>query len=545
MSVLQKNGLGFLFIKSSFSKNPQKVLNDSDQHEGRSIAERIRISCEELGPTFVKLGQILSTRSDLVPDSIAKELAKLQDSVKPFSYEEARQLIESELEGKIEDIFGNFMPEPVASASVSQVYRAWLHSGLEVAVKVQRPHIQASVDMDLSVLEQLASFIDKRTKYGKIYEFSGMVAELRRVMEQEMNFITEGEHIDRFRENLKKHTTNIFAPRVKWVYTTSKVLTMEFIEGIKIDDVVSLDKIGADKKKLAFDFTSSLIDQMLIDGFFHADPHPGNVMVVDGKNIAFIDLGMAGTVSTRFQKQLTNMITGIATKNTRKIAQSIMDMDAAQASVNQRKFSRSLDILLDEYLYSPLGDVNIAQVFTSVFTLASSYHMKIPREFTLVAKALGTAQKIVETLDPKSNILELAEKIVRENFGGMDSVKELMEQARSTGLDILDLLKQFPSVLLNFLRKTEENDFALELKIKDLEKTQNSLERMLNRVSFSVVLLAVCIVMAGVIVATGFRSRGDDALYEFNVLALQAGLVVSIIIVVGLIISMIRSGRSK
>jgi len=546
LSVLKKNGLGFLFVKSALSRNPQKEIRKADAKDSEyTVAERLRMSCEELGPTFVKLGQILSTRSDLVSDEIANELAKLQDSVTPFSFEEARGLIETQLEGKLEELFAEFDKQPVASASISQVYSARLHGGAKVAVKVQRPNIREKVDIDLNILHRLAEFVDKRTKYGKLYEFSGMVSELRRVMEQEMNFITEGENIERFRANLKKHGGRVTAPRVRWVYTTSQVLTMDFVGGIKINNIHALDRIGADKRQLAHDFTNSLMNQIMTDGFFHADPHPGNVMVVGGNTIEFIDLGMAGNISARFRRQLREMVIGIATKNTRKMAQAIMDMDVAQANVNERQFTRTLDILLDEYLYSPLGEVNIAQVFTSVFSLAATYKMKVPREFTLVAKALGTAQKIVEMLDPQSNILTIAEKTMRGGLSDTDSVGDMIDAARAAGLDMIDAANQFPAVLLNFMRKAEENDFAVEMKVRDLDKTERHFERIVNRLSMSVVLLAVCIVMAGVVVAIGFSSRAESSMMQLSVFALQAGIIIAVIIVVGILISMLRTWRSK
>ncbi|MGI6153504.1 MAG: ABC1 kinase family protein [Christensenellaceae bacterium] len=542
LSVLKRNGLGFLFIKTVLSKHPRKVLSRVDT---KTIAVSIRKSCEELGPTFVKLGQIMGTRTDLVPAAIAEELKKLQDAVAPFSFIEAKKVIENELSGSIEEIFTDFDEVPVASASISQVYNAFLHSGDRVAVKVQRPHIQESIETDLGVLDQIAGYIDKHSKYGTLYDFPGMVSELRRVMYQEIDFVREGENIDRFREDVLAGT-NTTAPKVKWVYTTEKVLTMNFVDGIKIDDTAALDRVGADKKKLAYDFVNSLIVQILAKGFFHADPHPGNVMVVEnGSHIEFIDLGMAGSITPRFRNLLTEMVLGIATKNTRKIATAIMQMDVSDAEVNQHQFTRALDRVLDEYLYVPLGEVNIAQVFTSVFGLAAANNMKIPREFTLVAKSLATAQSIVEKLDPESSILSIAEKTVHNVISDSRSVKEVINQAQSTGMDVLEIGKQLPALLLSFMRKAEENDFAVEMKMKGLNKAEKDLERIFNRLSFTVVLLAICIVMAGVIVAVGFRAQDSDALFDLSVFALRFGLIIAAVIVGGLILSIIKSWRSK
>ncbi len=545
--MLMKNGLGFLFVKTAITRNPQKELNRPPREPGMpTVAERIRISCEQLGPTFVKLGQMLSTRTDIVPEGVALELQKLQDDVLPFSFEQARDLIETELQDKVEDIFPDFCCEPAASASVSQVYRAHLRNGDLVAVKVQRPGVLPLIETDLHILLRLARFVDKHTKYGKLYDFEGMVTELRRVMDQEMDFVHEAENIDRFRANLEGNS-NVGAPKVRWIYTTSKVLTMDYVDGIKINDIETLDRIGADRKRIARIFTDSLLKQILVDGFFHADPHPGNVMVTEnGKKVEFIDLGMAGRLGERFRQQLTDMIMGIATQNVRKVAQSIMDMDAANANVNQRQFIKTLNTLMDEYLYESLGRVNIAQLFGSVFTLAGEYKMKIPREFTLVAKALGTVQNIIDELDPDTNIIGIAEHTVRGMTPGVFTSKEFKHAVTAEATDVLDIIKTLPAYILSFMRKTEENDFALELRIKYLEQLERGLERMANRISFTVVLLAVCMVMAGVIVALGYQAgRGDEALYEISMFALRMGLIIGVVIVGGIVVNIIYTNMKK
>ncbi len=546
MSAFNRNGRGFLFVKSTLSKNPQKIFEQEQKHNMPSVGERIRRMCEELGPTFVKLGQILSTRTDIVTENVAKQLQKLQDSVAPFSYEEARDVIETELGDTIGHLFAEFDATPVASASVSQVYRAKLFSGPEVAVKVQRPHIRENIETDLGILERLARLVDKYSKYGQLYDFSGMVAEFRRVMEQEIDFTKEGENTDFFRESVHDQR-HIRVPKIRWVYTTPKVLTMDFVGGVKIDDIPALTAAGADRAQIAYDFTNSLITQILENGVFHADPHPGNVFVVDGKYVEFIDLGMVGTINSRFRRELNDFVLGIATRNTLKIAQSITEMDAADADVNMDSFEKSLEVLLDEYLYVPLSDVNIAKVFSSVFSLAGKYKMKIPREFTLVAKSLGTAQAIIEGLDPSVNILKIAEKTVRGLLANRYKTAEFKNEIQSYALDWIDVTKKVPSALLTFLHKLKKNDYSLELKVRDLDRMEKNIERMFNRISFAVVLLAVCIVMAGVIISAGYSNFGktDVDIMSLSTLAIVVGLLISVIIVIGIIVSIVRSDREK
>ncbi len=546
MTVLTKNGLGFIFVKTALSRNPQKELHKEHRRSGtHTIAERIRISCEQLGPTFIKIGQILGMRTDLVPEDIARELQKLQDDVPVFPFEEARRLIEKELEASIEDIFMEFDPQPVASASVSQVYRARLYSGDLVAVKVSRPGTHEVVCTDLDILHKLASFMDKHTKYGKLYDFQRMVRELRTVMEQEMNLIHEGENIDRFRRNLKGEK-NITAPKVRWMYTTQRVLTMDYVDGVKINDIAALDSVGADKKKIAEDFANSLLKQMLIDGFFHADPHPGNVMVThNGTRIEFIDLGMVGQLSEHFRLALNDMVLGIATQNTRKVAQSIVDMDTAGAIVNRHHFLKTLDALMDEYVYSPLETLNAGRLFSSIFALAGEYNMVIQGEFALVAKALATAQGVIELLWPKSNVLAIAKKTTGSLLKSRFSGKKMKDDLFVLGDDALELAKSTPPFLLDFMRKMKESNFSVDIKLKHLEKLDKNLERVANRISFTVVLLAVCIVMAGVIVAVGFQAGRDPELYEISFFALRAGLIIAAAIIGGLVFNMIYSNIKR
>lgn len=545
-SVFIKNRLGFLFAKMALSKDPTAELaKDENKLDEKSVGERIRNAFEELGPTFIKLGQILSTRTDLIPEGVARQLSKLQDHVPQFSFEEAGRVIEEELKEPVLSAYKSFDTKPVAAASVSQVYKAVLHSGREVAVKVQRPNILDQIEQDMGILLKIARYIDKHTKYGQLYDFEGMVEQLKSVMELEMNFIHEGENIDRFRKDFEAQP-NVNAPKVYWMYTTKKVLTMDFVNGIKINDVKALNAIGADKQSLAEIFTDSLVKQMLVDGFFHADPHPGNVMVVDGgRQIEFIDMGMAGELPVRFRTQLTRMLMGVATRNTREIAESILDMDTSGNSVNLYKFYRTLDSILDQYLYGSVENVNIAKVFTSVFTLASDFKLKIAGEFALVAKALGTAQIIIEELAPNTSMLKLVAETAGSVLKAQFNPKDIIRDWSTRFSDASELTKHLPVFLMNLMRKTEENDFAVKVEIEHLKEIDENLERVSSRISFTVILLALCMLLAGVIVAIGMQARTDVVLLDVSLFALRAGLVVAAVIIVGLLFNVIYTNIKK
>lgn len=547
VSVLTRNGLGFLFVRAALSPNPTKTIEKlSTDTTGPTVGQRLVKAFEELGPAFVKIGQILSTRSDMIPPSIAADLSALQDHVSEFAFEDARAEIEEQLQDTIENCFENFNPKPIAAASISQVYSAYLHSGQHVAVKVQRPHIAESVKLDMEVLTQLATFVDKHTKYGALYNFSGMVAELQSAMEKEIDFTIEAQNVDRFRQQVSKQA-HITAPKIIWIYTTPKVLTMDFVDGIKINDIEALNAMHADKSALAHAYVDSLIDQILVYGFFHADPHPGNVMVVDaGFTIEFIDLGMVGELTPRFRQQLASFVLGLATQNMQKIAQSLMSMDLGSANVNQYHFTKELSVVLDKYLYGPMQDVSIADVFSNIFEMAAKYKMKVPRQITLVGKCLGTAQTTISLLDPSLSILEIAQETAQTLIFAHLRSDDFRQNMLATALDMVDLAKTTPRVLLSALRKAEDNDFALELKVDHLQELGDQLEHVSNRISFTVILLSVCLLMAAVIIAIAYASPSlSGALSGLDLGALILGGVIAMAIVLGIILSMMLTGRKK
>lgn len=510
-----------------------------------SVGERLRKTCEELGPTFVKLGQILSTRTDIVSQDIAMELAKLQDSAAPFPFELAREVIETEFCDKLEHIFPEFDPTPVAAASMSQVYRARLNSGQTVAVKVRRPDIDQSIAMDTRVLKSIARFVDKYTRYGELYEFEGMVDEFVAVMLKELDFTIEADNAERIAKNAQ-HYPGIATPKIHWIYTSRRVLTMEYIEGIRIGDVRALKKAGIDTKKVGNNFVNCLLMQILKDGFFQADPHPGNEIIRPNGELVMIDLGMAGVLSEHFRSLLSYMLVGMSVKNTRRVAESVLDMGIVQEHVNEKAFEREIGKLLERFMYGPLDTVNIVEVFTGIFEVASRFRIKIPREFTMVAKCLGTVQKIIEQLAPELSMLEIANHVAKRIFKDKLSAHELAHDALSQAVDWGDLTREVPVALHRFLRKAEETDFVLELKINEIDKMEKRMEQVFNRIAWAVVLLAVSIVMAGVVIALGtyFSGRQDDSLVDLGLLAIVVGATIAGIIVAGLLISIITSARS-
>lgn len=545
ITVFAKHGFGLIIDQLGifdYLKMRKHGAEAENSNSKLSIGERLRISLEELGPTFVKIGQILSTQADIVPQDIVNELKKLQSSVQPFSFNEAKSVIESEFEDTLENIFKEFVQQPIASASISQVHYAVLGNGEKVAVKVQRPGIEKVISNDLNILRDLAHFVDNHTKFGKIYDFGSMVEEFERTLKNELDFTKEGENADTFRDNFSRDRW-VKVPEVNWNYTSRRVLTMEFIDGISIDDNKSLDKAAIDKKETAQRIAQSICNQVLRDGFFHADPHPGNIKVLRDGTIVFLDLGMVGRISESRKKIISKLFVGMANKDARGVARAVMELDAMYDKKNVKKFEQDVDLMLDKYLTMQWSKINVGEAFYEVFNIALLNGIKLPREFTMLAKSFATIQSILEQLAPELNTIEVAKPIAKKLMFQSYSPKNISSTLRKNASAYKDLLIELPYYIQNILEKVDDGDLTLQLKIKDIDKIQKRFDRAINRVSFSVILLAVCIVITGIIIGSSQNAVEGSEMYILNITALRIGITVAFAIVFVVIISMFRSER--
>jgi len=526
-----------------YFKIDQKSKEISDYKSSKlSIGERLRLSFEELGPTFIKLGQIMSTRPDLLSHDIVHELEKLQDAVPPFSEEEVKSVIESELGDKLEFIYKEFDMTPIAAASIGQVHRAKLLSGKDVVVKVQRPNIEKNIRLDLGILKDLANFVDNYTRFGKLYNFSKMAEEFENTLMSELNFTTEGENAETFKMNFKDDK-NIVVPEISWIHTTNKVLTMEEIKGISLKNIAALEQAGLNRTIIARSLASSILYQILRDGFFHGDPHPGNIMVLENNHIAFLDLGMIGRLSPHRKSQFLKMLMGITLKDSKLIVQAILELDAMSERINIKKLEKDIDRLRDQVLAVPLSQIKIGEVFNQVFDLAFSYNIVIPSEFTMLAKSLMTMEGLVEKLDPDLNVLEIAEPIAGKLIFTLISPEKVGKEILGGALDYSKLVRKFPSVILNFLDKLEHDDFNLLLRIKDADRYIKRIDRSLRQLSFGLVLLSLSIVIAGMILGLSLTGMEGAELISIIFTILRISLILAGINIVVLAISIFRSTR--
>ncbi|HQU91294.1 MAG TPA: AarF/ABC1/UbiB kinase family protein [Pyrinomonadaceae bacterium] len=367
----------------------------------------------ELGPTFIKIGQSMGTRADLLPLPFVIALGELQDNVPPFPNEIAFARIEKELGVKINEVYKEFELEPVAAASLGQVYRARLHSGEEVAVKVQRPNLEATIKGDLEILKKVANFAERYPQLNENADWAGMLREFHETIHEEMDYAAEGRNAERFRESFK-NWDNIHVPKIFWNATTSKVLTMEFIHGTKVTDLEGQARQGISPEKVNRLLIKTYLKQLLEDGFFHADPHPGNLLVMPDGRLAFFDFGMVGRITPELQSKMIDAFFHVVSKDPAGIAQDLIDLDFLKPGVDAKSVRPVVEKMFEFHLNLKLKDVNFKELTYDLADVMYDYPFRLPSNFTYIMRALMTLEGIGIITDPEFNFFETAKPYAKE-----------------------------------------------------------------------------------------------------------------------------------
>lgn len=456
---------------------------------------RLRLALEELGPTFVKLGQVLSTRPDILPPLYITELVKLQDTVPPLDWELIKPQIEAELGAPVEELFAACDPVPIAAASLSQVHAATLRDGARVVVKVQRPDIQKTIETDLDILFDLARLLQARTPMGEIYDLPEIVQEFSLTLRAELDFYREGRNADRFRANFAGEQY-LYIPQVYWDFTTHRVLVLERIDGIKIDDIEALDASGCDRSRVAIHAARMIVKEMLDDGFFHADPHPGNFVVMPGGVIGAMDFGMVGYLSQRMRTDLIRLYIVAVQMDEGGIVDQLVAMGVVDGALDRAGLQRDVMRLLRKYQGMPLKAVRAREVVEEVMPVAFRHHLRLPSDLWLLGKTLAMMEGVGLKLDPEFDVFAVSEPYVRGFMWRMALPRTWGPALLKGADDWAGLLALVPRIGSQLLLRAERGDLEITLKHKGLEQALGRLDRLANRLSLSLLLAAFIVGLA-------------------------------------------------
>ena len=499
--------------------------------------QRLRIALEELGPTFVKLGQVLSTRPDLLPPAYIAELARLQDTVPPSPWEPVRAQLEAELGAPVEEVFATLDPEPIAAASLAQVHAATLPDGSEVVVKIQRPNIEATINVDLDILADAARLLQTRTPLGELYDLPGIVEEFAATLRAELDFYREGHNADRFRANFADEPY-LYIPKVYWEYTTRRVLVMERIRGIKIDDIAALDAAGYDRYRIGLHAARMVIKEVLEDGFFHADPHPGNFFVMPGEVIGAMDFGMVGYLSRRTRTDLVRLYVAAIQLDEEAVVDQLVRMGVVGGAVDRIGLQHDIGRLLRRYAGLPLKAIRARDVLEEAIPIAFRHHLRLPSELWLLGKTLAMMEGVGLKLAPDFDMFAVSRPYVQRFMREMASPRAWMPSLiRGVG-DWAQLLDMLPRTGMQLLTRAERGELEVSLRHQELGRALVYLDRLANRLALSILLAALIVGLALLVPAFHLAERGG------LVTALVVlGFALASFLGLWLVISILRSGR--
>jgi len=480
---------------------PTKIFGRiSREKEELTPAVRLRSALEELGPTFIKFGQILSTRPDILPEDYLAELLKLQDTVAPLPFADIIKVIEDEFKRPVSGLFSSIDEEPIAAASIAQVHRAVTLTGTEVAIKVQRPGIEEVIANDITILEYFARVLFKYVPESRLYDPSGMVEEFSSVIKKEMDFTLEASYMERFRENFV-NDARVFIPKVFWDLTSRRVLTMERVPGIKIDRVEILRKNGIDTEKVARLVVNVFFKQVFEFGLFHGDLHSGNIFVINEERIAFVDYGIVGRIGPELKQRLADILISFVTGDIEMLTRTYQLMGILPRDIDRASFEREYYDIMLHYFGRPFKYARIGELLTDYIRLASRHNIRQPRDLLLFDKCVIELEGLARLLYPEINILVECEPYASKLYRERLSPATLAREAVSTFSDYRDLASRLPTEAEEILRKIINDRIRIEFVHKGLEDFIGEIDRSSHRLTFGVIVAALLIASSWVTAA--------------------------------------------
>ncbi|MFH2047614.1 MAG: lipopolysaccharide core heptose(II) kinase RfaY [Pseudomonadota bacterium] len=498
--------------------------------------ERIRLAFEELGPTYIKLGQILSTRADLIHPDLVHELSKLQDEVPAFPFIDAKKILESELGVLAEDIFEFINEKPIASASIGQVHKARLKNGADVAIKIQRPGIKKIIEIDLEIMLHLSMLLERYLEEMSFHRPVKIAEEFSRTIEKELDYTIEASNMDRISFQFLDDPS-LYIPQVFRDYTTSRILTMEYIDGIKISDVKKIEEAGLDKKAITEKGADIYLQQIFDHGFFHADPHPGNIFVLPENVICLIDFGMTGFVDTKTRQNFIELVESVVSRNEAKATRLMLKITAWDYQPDMRTLERDVSEFMGEHLYKPLKDIKIGKLLQSLLEAISRHRLRILPNIFLMMKALSTIESIGVSLNPDFDMIEHVAPFVKRSRLKMFSPKKITSEAIDIASESVEFIRQFPKDLLEITKLLKSQKLVVKFEHEGLKPMLSTHNRISNRISFAIIIAALIIGSALIL-----SSSIPPLYYGVSLLGI-IGFITAAVMGFWLLISMLRRGK--
>ncbi len=541
LTILFKYGFGEIFSTLNLDQYIEaslKMLFKKEQENIQKLtrAEKVRKILEELGPTFIKFGQILSSRPDLIPLDYIRELEKLQDDVPPFPFADVVGIIEEELGKPPEQLFESLDHEVLAAASIGQVHKAVLKDGSAVVLKIQRPEIKNMIEADLEIMFHLATLLEKNLEEFDIQKPSRIVHIFARTIEKEINYNIEAGSIQRFREQFAK-TKTIYIPQVYRKLSTKRVLTMELIKGIKASDIDSLQRAGNDLREVVNRGASLYLQQVFVHGFFHADPHAGNIFILADNVICFLDFGMMGRLTAGQRADFAELIIQIVRRNPKKIVDATLKITYYDQEPDRDALEEDLAQFVDEYLYLTLKQLEVGKLLQSLLEIIINHKLFLRPNYFLLIKSAGTLEGWAMQLDPDFEMLEHARPFFEKYQLSRLNPKRIAAEFYESGEELFCLFQEIPGYLRDILKLAKQGRMKIEFEHHGLDSMIIALERISNRISFAIVLAAQ-IVGSALVVLADIPPKWND----ISVIGL-AGFLVAGIMGFRLLLSMLRHGK--
>ena len=502
--------------------------------EGTARGRHLREMLDELGPTFVKFGQLLSTRPDIVPPDIIAELRSLQDDVRPFSYDDIEKMIEEDLGQPIERLFTEFDPQPLAAASIGQVHRATLPNGRRVAVKVQRPNAPRQIEADLSLMYQAARLVKERIRALDFIDANEIVDEFARSIRQELDYRLEARNADAFHKDFAGHP-HVAVPRVYWTYTRSRVLTLEYLDGVQL---VDLELDAWQRRHLAYLITETWMTMIFRNGFFHADPHPANILVLSPERIGLVDFGLTGKLTDDDMSKLTRLFIDAASENIEILPKRLADLGVRYPKEREEEFVAALRDLYYHYYGASLQEIDPIQVIREAFGLIYSMNLRLPTRFVMLDKAIATLGSVGIELYPDFNVFEVAKPYARDLMLERFTPRRMALRARREGWKLTQMAVELPYQIHETLEQVREGQIEVGFVHKGLDELMAKLDTLFNR-------LVIALVVTGGLIGSsliGIFAKNGPHLLGLNVVSVL-GFFLSSILGVWLLWGVIRSGR--